>query len=373
MEIINDTDFFAQLAEYARQTDQREGNPDKEIRLLSDSLLLSAVLPGEPFDFRGGRTAALLSLLRKFGRASGAMGRLYEGHVNAIFLLHLHASEEQQAFFYGKVLHEQALMGVWNTDGRDPVVFRYNEAGAVVIQGSKSFCSGAGYVDYAIIGGRHQGKEGWQLVTVPMDKVDSGRIDRSSWETLGMKASNSYAIDFSGIHIPREYVLGKVDCYTAPPFFLGGAIRFAAVHQGMAEAIFQATLSYLLQRDRAEHPFQKMRLAEMEMAIRTGQLWLADGGKLFDRALANPERYGQQLASHANMARLQIEKIGLQIIELSAKCVGAAGLFSEIGIEQLHRDLAFYLRQPAPDETLQNAATFIVNTGTDIVDLYDSP
>jgi len=372
--LIKDT-FFKKLRQLDHETNRKCIPPVAEIRLLKESHYLDIVLPGAAYDFHTGSTSGLLTLLRQFGRASGAIGRIFEGHINAIFLLHLYATEEQQQFYYQKVKQNRALLGVWNTDDATQGIV-YKEADAHIdIQGAKAYCSGAGFVDYAIIGGKwnRQDKSGWQLSIVPMEKVPESRIDLSSWETLGMQSSVSFTIDFSAISIPIDALLGGLDDYTKTPFFLGGAIRFAAVHLGMAEAIMAATLQYLAGRDRTDQVFQRMRLGQMEMAIRTGQLWIKDVAGLFDKTLKNPHEYGDRLVSYAHMSRLVIEEIGLKVIELSSKCIGAQGLFSKVGIEQLHRDLAFYLRQPAPDETLQNAAAFIIASGQEIIDIYDEP
>lgn len=369
---FKDDTFFTELRKLDQETNAADGAPAKEIRLLRESPYLDIVLPDGTYDFKKANTGGMLYLLRKFGRASGAIGRIFEGHINALFLLHLYATEEQQQFYYQKVKQDHALLGVWNTDAHRGIVYR--KVGAHIdIQGAKAFCSGANFVDYAVIGGtwENQAKADWQLSIIPMEKVPESRIDLSSWKTLGMRSSVSFTVDFSSVSIPVNALLGGLNDYTKNPFFLGGAIRFAAVHLGMAEAIMTATLQYLADRSRTDQVFQRMRLGQMEMAIRTGQLWLKDAGGLFDKTLDNPHAYGNKLVSYAHMTRLVVEEISLKVMELSSKSIGAQGLFSAVGIEQLHRDLAFYLRQPAPDETLQNAAAFVIASGQEIVDIYD--
>lgn len=366
--------FFKKLHALNLQTSYGSGRPTEEIALLKDSGLLEVVLPGKPYDFNGRHSPALLSLLRRFGRASGAIGRIYEGHINALFLIHLYGTETQKRHWYGLVREERALFGVWNTDAQEGLRYQQGTGAAIMLEGAKAFCSGADLVDHALMGGKWQqnGKEAWQMAIVPMADVGEERIDKSSWQTLGMRSSISYTICFSGISIPESKLLGAPEDYTRSPFFLSGAIRFAAVHQGMAESVFQATLHYLQKQHRADDVFQKVRIGHMQMAIRTGQLWLSDAAKLFDKTCDDAQKYGDGMEAYAHMARLAIERIGLYVLEQSAVCVGAKGLMANEGIESLHRDLAFYLRQPAPDATLQHAASFAVRTGPEIVDTFDS-
>ncbi|WP_051293100.1 acyl-CoA dehydrogenase family protein [Olivibacter sitiensis] len=373
-EEININGFFDSMRQLNGPTAQGSGIPSEEIALLKSSGLLGIVLPNMPYDFRDGHMPSILHLLKRFGRAHGAMGRIYEGHINALFLIHQYGMARQKEHWYRLVLEDQAVFGVWNTDAQDGL--RYvRTAEGIVLQGSKAFCSGADLVDHALMGGKWEidGQDTWQMAILPMYMVEEGRIDRESWNTLGMRASISYTIDFSKLKMEEQSLLGRPEDYTKRPFFLGGAIRFAAVHTGMAEAILQATLSYLIKMGRTDDVFQKARLAHMEMALRTGDLWLREAAAWFDKATVDADQYGEALEMHAHMTRLAVERIGLYVIEQSAICVGARGLMAEEGIENLHRDLLFYLRQPAPDATLQQVGTFVVDKGTKIVDIFDGP
>jgi alkylation response protein AidB-like acyl-CoA dehydrogenase len=357
------TTLYQQLDQLAIQTEQSGKMPAEEIGLLKKSGLLSIVLPGHDLDFADDHMPELLALLKDVGRSNGAVGRIFEGHINTLFLIHLYADEEQRNYWFSQVERYQKLFGVWNTDGTTGISFRINE-NSLIINGEKGFCSGSNLVDYALIGGktdRPSASSDWQMVIVPMNLLEENRIDRESWKPMGMKASVSHTIDFSGIELDLNTLLGHAGDYLKPPYFLGGAIRFAAVQLGMAEAIYNKTLSFLRGLNRLEDPFQKMRIGKMAMAIHTGQLWITNAGSEFD-ALKRKVNSHERLIAYANLTRLTIESTCLEILELSAKCVGAKGLMAPGDLERWHRDLSYYLRQPAPDATLQNAAGYLVKT-----------
>lgn len=365
------TTLYQQFGQLAMLTEQSGAMPAEEIRLLKESGLLSVVLPGHELDYNDDHMPELLALLKEVGRSNGAIGRIYEGHINTLFLIHLYATEQQRNYWFSQVELHHKLFGVWNTDGAMGIRFIHNE-NAVFITGEKGFCSGSNLVDYALIGGktdRPSPASDWQMVIVPMHKVEDHRIDRDSWKPMGMKASVSHTIDFSGIEVDPSALLGKAGDYLKAPYFLAGAIRFAAVQLGMAEAVYNKTLSFLRGLNRLEDPFQKMRIGKMAMAIHSGQLWINNSGHEFDSLKIQPDQY-DRLISYANLTRLTVEIVCLEVLELSAKCVGAKGLMAPGDLERWHRDLSYYLRQPAPDATLQNAAGYLISSNEGIEHIY---
>lgn len=364
--------LYEQLDHLAILTEQTGKMPAEEILLLKKSGILSVVLPGGDLDFADGNTSALLALLKNVGRSNGAIGRIFEGHINTLYLIHLYADDTQREYWYSEVRTNKKLFGVWNTDSITGVSFKAGQT--ILIVGAKGFCSGADLVDYALIGGKTDlpsATSDWQMVIVPMEQVEEFRIDRNSWQPMGMKASVSYTIDFSGIVLEQSALLGQAGDYLKSPYFLGGSIRFAAVQLGMAEAIYNKTVGFLRGLKRLDDPFQKMRIGKMAMAIHSGQLWIEKAGQNFDE-WKETTAYHERLVAYANLTRLTVESICLEVLQLSALCVGAKGLMGPGDLERWHRDLSYYLRQPAPDATLQNAANYLIHTEEGIEDCFPS-
>lgn len=305
----------------------------------------------------------LLELLKAVGRGSLPAGRIYEGHVNALHLIELYGTPAQQTRWYGEVRETQAIFGVWNTEMRDGVTIHELSNGCYRLEGAKTFCSGATHVDRPIVPGTlvKNGKEqGWQMCIVPSDRFDErGRITSDFWQPLGMEASASYRIDFSGIELTAEDLLGPPGAYYLQPAFSGGAVRFAAVHLGGAEALFDHTLSFLRQQNRHEHPYQAHRLGHLAIAIESGRQWL--------RGAAEHARYAgnstQKVIEYANMTRTAIAGICEQVLDNCARCVGARGFLAPHPIERIYRDLTMYLRQPNPDGALADLGTYVGNNG----------
>ena len=355
-------DTLKKIESIADAGDQLPQAPVREFKWLAEAGLLEIVLPGAALDFNEGHTAELLMLLKKVGKANLSIGRIYEGHINALYLIHLYGTKSQKHQWYNKVITEHALFGVWNTQVDSGV--NYISSGQDLnIEGSKTFCSGAEIVTHALITGniKNSSRTGWQMMILQMDKLDDNRIDRSTWQTMGMKASGSFTVDFSGYAVDDEELLGSPGQYLGQPYFNGGAIRFAAVQLGGAEAIASHTLAFLAGMDRTDDPIQKMRLAGIMTDITTGNLWIEQAGRNYDSWASQPEQ-NADLIAFANMTRTVIEEIGIKVMNESNRCVGARGLMPPFSLGRLNRDLTFYLRQPAPDATRINVAEYFINS-----------
>lgn len=355
------------IKDNAKDAESSADGLKKEFQWLRESGLLKIVLPGEALDFNQPHTSALLKLLKAVGKANLSVGRIFEGHINTLYLIHLYADDEQRQRWFTEVNDHGLLFGIWNTQAQNGITFKV-DGEQLIIDGCKTFCSGAAVVNRALITGNiEQGnRRGWQMAIVNMSAIAEKKIDKSSWKTLGMKASGSYTIDFSGYEMYPADLISTPGIYLKQPYFSGGAIRFAAVHLGGAEAIAEDTIQYLKSLNRTDDPIQKMRIAQIMMQLTTGQIWLDRAGANYD-AWANDEKFEQELIAFANMTRVTIEDLCLRIMDESNKCIGARGLMEPYDMERTFRDLTFYLRQPAPDATRLNVADFFIRTSTSVL------
>lgn len=364
----------AEAIESIRATGNNIHNPvtiHQRIDLLIQAGLLSIVLPGEELDFTNKNMAELLQLLKAVGRTDLSLGRIYEGHINALYLIHLFASPQQKEEWFSDAA-DGCLFGVWNS-GRPEAVEILPEAqdGTFGLRGSKTFASGAGIVKRALVTGimNNDGRKGWQMCIVNMNELTDSAIDYNSWQPLGMQDSLSYTINFCGYEGNMFHLLGKSDDYYRQPHFGGGAIRFCAVQLGGAEALFNETMTYLKNLQRTNDPYQIARLADMTTALTSGDLWLNGAARNWDNWCFDKNQNNRLLA-FINLMRAAIENICLRVIELSSKCIGARGLQQHYRMEKIVRDLQFYLRQPAPDASLMDAAKYVIHSGKNIETMW---
>jgi len=347
----------------AAATDSTDKFPFETFEKIAAAKLLSAPLPREfggiGLGLENGTTLEMLQLLKHFGRGNLVVGRVFEGHYNALLLLKLFGLPEQFKKYAAETIKENKIFGVWNTEAGDGVKIELLGGGKYRLRGAKTFATGVDYVTRPFVNGALP-DGGWQMCVVPLEKVET-KIDASWWQPMGMKSTRSFRVDFTGVELTENDLIGAAGDYYRQPYFSGGAIRFAAVQLGAAEAIFDETRKYLRELKRISDPFQQMRLGEMAIHIESGNLWLAGAARRFDEYEKNPTgEASENFLAYANMTRTAIGEICESVMNLCVKCVGARGLNKPYPFERIIRDLTIYLRQPAPDASLAAVGGYVL-------------
>lgn len=351
-------------AAHAAEIDCDGAFPADEFRWLYEQGLLSAALHpdlgGIGLGVLPGTTPDLLKLLRQIGRGNLAVGRLFEGHVNALLLFQQFGTPGQQAAWAADV-HAGRQFSVWNTEAADGVCLAALPDGKFQLRGAKTFASGAEHVARPLITGAREG--GWQMVIVPTEKLPAAVSDPSFWHPLGMRATSSVHMDFTGLEVGPEDLLGQPGDYYQQPAFGGGGIRFMAVQMGGAAAVLEHTRLFLRDQRRTEDLFQRERTGKMASLIETGDLWLRGAGEITD----NPDAGADMVVQYAHMARAAIEEVCLEVLRLAERCVGARGLLRPHPFERIHRDLTLYLRQPGSDAALVDAGRYVLESPSHVL------
>ena len=371
-----------ELQRFAAGSDRHGAYPYAEMQALREAGLLLAPVPtvygGGGLGWTAGTQHALLTVLRSVGEGSLPAGRLYEGHVNALLLI-AHYGTQQQKRRAAEDAASGHLFGVWNTEAGDGVAFELLTGGGLRLRGAKTFCSGAlpawGKNDAEVQGdggiGQLEGQPfdysgvtrplvngalpggAWQMTLIPMERAQPP-VDPSWWQAEGMRASASARVDFTGVEVGPAGVVGAPGEYMREPQFNGGAIRFAAVHLGGADALLAATVAHLDRLGRLGSDAQRLRLGAMTTAVETGALWLLGAARLAE----DPEVPPDDLVAYVRLARCAVELACLEVMEGADRATGAAGIGRPGVLERVGRDLRLYLRQPNPDGALMDGGLY---------------
>ena len=168
----------AEIADYcaanAAAVDRNGAFPVKEFELIAETGMLAAPLQPElgglGLGIDAGVTYQMLMLLKQIGRGNLAVGRVYEGYVNALQLIQTFGTKEQIEQLAGDARDHHKIFGVWNAEAEDGVKIIPLDEGRYRLEGSKTFASGAGYVERPFVNGALP-DGGWQMCMVPMDEV----------------------------------------------------------------------------------------------------------------------------------------------------------------------------------------------------------
>ena len=272
---------FARAALY----DEDGAYPLADVAALAERGLLTATLPRE-LGGEGIGPIALSEFLRQIGAGSLPLGRLFEGHVNALDLVVRYGDDEQVRLVASEV-RVGKLFGVWNTDDKEGLHLLADHGGHR-LQGRKILASGAGFIERPLVTATDE--TGRRLMVIPHLQPGQ-RSDLSSWTAHGMRASATGAVDFSGVAVEPIEIIGGDGDYDRQPAFSGGAWRFAAVHLGGMERLFDLLREHLRRTGRGGDPHQAARLGQAAIATETARLWV--GARRGDRGRAARSKIGR--------------------------------------------------------------------------------
>lgn len=283
--------------------------------------------------------------LMHIGAVNLSVGRLWEGHVNALRLIRLYGTPAQ-AQKADAIISSGALLGVWGADGLTPVSL---DGAGGQLRGEKLFASGLGTVTHALI----TVNSGPEVQLALVEVADMQRADPAQWDMVGMQATASGRFDFVGMPVGKNDLIGDPGDYLIEPHFVGGVWRIAALQAGSAAGLLGAAARQLREMDRLEAAAQKARLMQVLMRVWAGMA-------LVERAATAAQRdhfsADTQVAA-AIAARLYTEEVGLDAIKAVEQSLGLRHFTQSSQTGRMARDLSVYLRQAARDAFLQRAGS----------------
>ncbi len=329
--------------------------PETDICNLHASGLLLAPFPpalGGSGLGTGQGAIVLHDVLCAVGRGSLALGRLYEGHVNAVVLVSRYGTRANL-----KLLLREAEAGrpsgVWMAG---PPLQLDNSNGALVLKGHKLLASGSGHFRRPLVAAND--RDGRSIMVLP-NVGDATRADASDWRAHGMRATATGTVDFDDIPISADEIVGKAGDYLRPPYFRGGAWRVIAVQLGGVLAVLDQYRAQLAGSQHGEHPIQLARFGEAVIAVETARLWVRRACEIAEGSFED----ANAVDAYVDLARNAFEKAALNVVALAQKALGLKAFLKVNPLERLIRDLTTYLRQPALDVSLLSAATFHLRHG----------
>jgi alkylation response protein AidB-like acyl-CoA dehydrogenase len=209
---------FARAGEY----DEDGAYPAADVAALYDSGLLTAVLPVR-FGGPGLTGLSLSEVLRSIGSGSLPLGRLFEGHVNALELV-LRYGNERRVQLVAEEAQTGKLFGVWNTDDANGLKLIHRH-GRSWLEGRKILASGAGHIERPLVTATDE--NGRRIIVLPKLGAPD-RADISQWTAQGMRASATGAVDFTDVEIEPIETWEARETTSGSPGFLqahGASLR----------------------------------------------------------------------------------------------------------------------------------------------------
>jgi hypothetical protein len=288
-----------------------------------------------------GGYADQLDLVRAVAAADGSVGRILDGHLNAVERLALLAlpGDPRMARDLEAIAAGELWLGLW---GADPLPDEGEPAalagrpGAWTLSGVKVFCSGAGGVHRAVVVARppQGGGPPWLAY---VDLTDGVEVDRTWFRGAGMRASESHRVRFDGAAVIA--VLGGPGELAREPWFSRDAIRTAASWAGMMDAAATDALAALARRPQVGD-VERLAAARILTGRQTADVWLAAA------------RDGEPAPGLSIHLRDAVARAASTVLEEAARACGSRPFATGSVLDRARRDLELLVLQHRLDPLL---------------------
>jgi alkylation response protein AidB-like acyl-CoA dehydrogenase len=336
------TDLEEALAQLAMNAGALDASP----RFPGESfaILTSAGVPQLAADRAHCGLAREIALVRRVAAVDGSVARILDGHFNGVERLSLLAPGELRELELREV-ERGALLGVWGADpvgseGSPARIETAYDAGPV-LRGVKTFCSGAGGVQRALVVART--RDGTRRLAY-IDATIGLALDRDWYRASGLRASESHRVEFRDT--PVLAILGEENELLREPWFSRDAVRTAATWAGLADCVLSTAVSAVrggIPDDLRLHAVGRMRVAHA-----TIERWLTYAVSRLER----PEKAPQDAGAVAGETRVAIADAARVILAESVRACGSRELVGGGVLDRSRRDLDLFLLQHRLDPKL---------------------
>lgn len=328
------TDALAAIAAGANALDAAPRFPQAAFEQLAAAGLLGLNLPG-----RGASFAEELDAVRRVAHADSSVGRIFDGQLNAIERLRLADLLDPAAC--SLIESGRLLLGVWGADPTreegEPARLSGGDRD-VRCNGVKTFCSGAGGVQRALVVVR-DGPRNRRLAYV--DCAEGVFVDRSWYQAAGLRSSESHRVVFDDARVIA--LVGGVDELLREPYLSRDALRTAASWAGIADRVVDGAFDFARTTGRTGE-LAGLALGRISVARAGIDRWLEHGARLADA--------GAPLGPTAIEGRYAIAAAGREIIAQAAQLCGSRPLVTRSALDRASRDLQLFLLQHRLDPLL---------------------
>lgn len=282
-----------------------------------------ARLRGDPAPALPGRgdTLGRWRALAALGAEDLALAKVLEAHHDAVAIL---AELAMPAPDTGE------LLAVWAAEGPQATLAVRDGPDGPRISGRKPWCSGADFVDGALL----TAQEGAERVLVKVSMRQPGIVrSTTDWHALGMSAIASGTVEFDAVRCVR---IGAPGAYLERPGFWHGGAGIAACWFGAAATIAQRMAdSARVARD----PHLAASLGRVDMALGASAALLRELAARIDAAPGEPHR--------REVVRLRsfVERACQQVLDAAGRSLGPGPLCTDADHAQRCADLAVFMRQ----------------------------
>jgi len=332
------------IAPLAQELDEKGEFPKKAIQKMSE-LGLMGIPWDEEYGGYGMDTIAQVIAIEEIGKYCPSTAATMMAHTSlGTAPIYLFGTDEQKKKYIPK-LSSGEMIGAFGltepdagSDAGNTQTVAELKNDKFIINGQKVFCTNAGYAGIIIITAQHiENGENKGISAFIIDSETKGLNIGPPEKKMGWRASDTRAIYFDNIEVPKENLLGKPD--KGFKQFLrtltGGRITIGALALGTAQGAYQLALNYSKEREafgKQINKFQSIsfKLADMATRIEASRHLVYHAAWRKDSNLP--------LIKEAAIAKLFSSETAMWVTTEAIQILGGYGYIKEYDVERFYRD-----------------------------------
>ncbi|GGD07181.1 acyl-CoA dehydrogenase family protein [Aureimonas glaciei] len=266
-------------------------------------------------------------------------------HNMVAWMIDAFGSEEQRAELLPELATMACVASYCLTEpgsGSDAAALRTTarrDGDSFVLDGTKSFISGAGFSDLYLVMARTGGPGAKGISAILVDKGTPGLSFGAQERKMGWIAQPTAEVRFDACRVPAQNLLGEPGRGFAYAMqgLDGGRLSISACALGAAQATLDKSVLYLQQRSAfgqklADFQALQFRLADMETALQAARIFLRQAAWKLDTKAPDATKF-------CAMAKRFVTDAAFDVANQALQLHGGYGYLADFGIEKIVRDL----------------------------------
>jgi butyryl-CoA dehydrogenase len=333
-----------EIAPGAAERDEHARFPSDLIPKLAEQGLLGIMTP-EEYDGAGYDALSAAIIIEEIARVDAAVALLVGSH-NSLCSGHIRlAGSEEQKRRHLPPLARGEKLGAWALtepgSGSDAGAMRTRatlEGSSWMIRGDKQFITqGSTAGTYVIMASTDpsQGTKGISAFIV--DRETPGLVIGKLEKKLGVRSSDTAALHFDDMRVPRENLLGNVNegFRDVLAVLASARIGMAALAVGIAQGALDEALNYAKRRRQFGKPILEYEAIQWMLADMATE---SDAARLLAWHAATLKDEGQPFLRIASQAKLFSSEVAVRSTSKAIQIHGGYGYLKDSPVERFYRD-----------------------------------
>jgi len=341
----------ARLAESAPERDREGGTAKRERDAIRHSGLLRASIPKE-YGGHGASWSEVTRLVRAISNADSSLGHLFGFHHLLVATVRLFGSSAQWEAAYRETANGNLFWGN-ALNPLDPGTRLTRTSRGYLLNGKKSFCSGALDSDRLIVSGNHPDSGKLLVAAIPSDR--SGIRYNADWDNMGQRQTDSGSVEFQEVVLDDSEFLLTPGPLSSPFASLRPCIAqlvLANVYLGIGQGALQVAKGYTHTQKRAwpasgverasDDPYVLARYGEMRLELEGARLLADAAGTALDKAWQRREDLSAEERGEAALAiaaaKVATSRASLSVTSRIFEVMGTRSTANQLRLDRFFRN-----------------------------------